>query len=373
MECAFAGAAYYGASIGTLAPHLGAALALPSASGGVATAGTGLWVSVSAAATASVAAITCGLRWALAECVEKPSVQADPPTLPTELLQACDVDPCRILGNGSTAKVLWAKRRNNNQVLAVKCIQKLQISSASWQNEIAIHKAASSHPNILKLQEAFENDHIVALLMELCLCDLRRLLAGGPLQEKAARLAVRPIADAVDHLHCSGIMHRDIKPENILVNSQRQLVLSDFGCSISAATAKGMCGTPYYAAPETFSDMEYTCHVDWWSTGALFYEVLSGKIPFVPLQPPLPCYRKALMAIVAEIRAGADKLLFPAVSAQARHFVCSLLRRNPLQRLTLHEIVVHPWMKGGDCAPARSSGSSSTSKEANASNAIVLD
>eukprot|EP00435_Cladocopium_sp_Y103_P047133 s2313_g13.t1 len=371
MECAVAGAAYYGASIGTLGPHLGAALAAPMASGGgaaatAATAGVAAvaapWVSLTAAATASVAAIACGLRWALAECVEQPCVQADQSTLPTELLQTCDVDLCRMLGNGSTAKVFWATRRSNKQVVAVKCIQKLRMSSASWQNEIAIHKAAS-HPNILRLQETFENDHIVALVLDLCLCDLRRLLAGGPLQEAAARLTVLPIADAVDHLHRTGIMHRDLKPENILVNSQKQLVLSDFGCSIFAPTAKGMCGTPYYAAPETFSNMEYTCHVDWWSTGALCYEVLSGKIPFVPLQAPPPCYGKALAAIVAEIRDGADKLLFPAVSAQARDFVRSLLRQNPLQRLTLHGIVKHPWMQCGHCAPARSSGSSSTSKE----------
>eukprot|EP00435_Cladocopium_sp_Y103_P009598 s3614_g2.t1 len=377
MECAVAlGGAYAGAYAGTyatvLGTSLGAGLTAPAASAATVATATAAtialpWAPVAAAATAAVSAVAFGLRWALAE---KPHEEVPNQfTLPSDLSQAYCVDETRVIGHGATARVLWAERRDTGEEVAVKCVQKRWMDDASLRNEVNLHEGAN-HPSIVRLHQMFESENAFALVMDLCLCDLKRLLAStGPMQEAMAQSAILQIASGLERLHCLGIMHRDIKPQNVLLNCKHKLVLADFGCAILSRTATGLCGTALYAAPEIFTDKEYTCRIDWWSTGALCYELLSGRVAFQPASLP-QCYHKALIVIVAEIKRGVGGLLFNGITGQAEEFVRALLRRAPEERLTYRGITQHLWMAGLQFT-SRPAGRSSSSQEA--VDAIVLD
>eukprot|EP00435_Cladocopium_sp_Y103_P041470 s1962_g11.t1 len=210
-------------------------------------------------------------------------------------------------------------------------------------------KEAARHPHILALHETFENERFLVLVTDLCCYDLHRFLAKqGRVEEGIARVVVQQVALALQHLHSHGYMHRDVKPQNILLTFQKKIVLADFGHAtfIGSTRAQGMCGTVFYAAPETFTPEKYTYHVDWWSTGALCFELLSGQVPFKPTFAAPPAFCELVRAVVAKIRIGVDVLVFPPMSVEANTFVRRLLRQNPQDRLTFPEIQKHPWMAG---------------------------
>merc|ERR1739847_252923 len=106
------------------------------------------------------------------------------------------------------------------------------------------------------------------------------------------------------HLHALDIIYRDLKPENILLDADGHVKLTDFGLSKEGITdnisAKSMCGTPEYLAPEILDKLGHGKAVDWYSLGALIYEMLTGLPPF---------YTKDRQKLFARIRRG--ELAYP--------------------------------------------------------------
>jgi ribosomal protein S6 kinase beta len=89
---------------------------------------------------------------------------------------------------------------------------------------------------------------------------------------------------AVEFLHAMGIIHRDLKPENILLSSTAHVSITDFGfakeISSNEEGNRTLCGTSEYMAPEMLVRNGYGKSVDWWSLGALCFEMLTGNPPF---------------------------------------------------------------------------------------------
>ncbi|MPZ25378.1 MAG: protein kinase [Micromonosporaceae bacterium] len=143
----------------------------------------------------------------------------------------------------------------------------------------------------------------------------RRLHRLGRLDPALTMELVAQAADALQAAHDRGVVHRDIKPGNLLVTSDDQLVLTDFGIARSAAstplTATGaVIGTPSYLAPEQVLGQPATARSDLYSLGVVAYECLAGRRPFDG-ENPFDIAMKRLREPPPTLAAGAS----PAVLA----------------------------------------------------------
>ena len=143
-------------------------------------------------------------------------------------------------------------------------------------------------PFLVNMHYAFQTEEKLYMVMD--------FLNGGELfyhlnkektfSEERIRYHVAEIVLAIETLHKAGIIYRDLKPENILLDGEGHVRLTDFGLSKqgifkdSEEQAFTICGTPEYLAPEIIRGEGHGCAVDWWSLGALMYEMHTGKPPF---------------------------------------------------------------------------------------------
>lgn len=173
--------------------------------------------------------------------------------------------------------------------MAIKILEKNRITDQADVErvirEIKILKAIK-HPNVIKLYEIIETKSNIYLIMEFA--------SGGELFDyivKKDRLSEREsfkfysqIIAGIEFLHSRHIAHRDIKPENLLLDSNKNLKIVDFGLSNTYKPGELLqtaCGSPCYAAPEMIGGKSYNgIEVDIWSSGVTLYAMLCGYLPF---------------------------------------------------------------------------------------------
>ncbi|KAL8139638.1 hypothetical protein V2J09_005659 [Rumex salicifolius] len=204
------------------------------------------------------------------------------------------------------------------------------------RREVEIMRHLPKHPNIVEYKEAYEDDEAVYLVMELCqggeLFD--RIVARGHYTERAAAEVVGTILKVVQVCHEHGVIHRDLKPENFLFANKDEnspLKAIDFGLSTFFEEGQrfgDIVGSPYYMAPEVLR-RNYGSKVDVWSAGVILYILLCGVPPF--------------WAVRGEIDFERDP--WPKVSGEAKDLVTSMLDQNPYSRITLEEVLEHPWLQ----------------------------
>ena len=105
--------------------------------------------------------------------------------------------------------------------------------------------------------------------------------------EDVAQFYMAELILALQHLHRLGIIYRDLKPENVLLDGDGHVKLTDFGLSkvaLSDDRANTVCGTVEYMAPEIIANLPYDKTVDWWSLGALSFDMMTGKVLYIILQ-----------------------------------------------------------------------------------------
>lgn len=151
-------------------------------------------------------------------------------------------------------------------------------------NEIRIHKSLR-HPNIVKFEHNFEDEHNVYMLLELCKNEsLNELIKRRKkVTEFEARVYIIQILRAVKFLHQNKIIHRDLKLGNLFLSENMQIKLGDFGLAarLSDENEKRytICGTPNYIAPEVLNQREgHSRPADLWSVGVILYTLLYGKM-----------------------------------------------------------------------------------------------
>ncbi|XP_015836485.1 citron Rho-interacting kinase [Tribolium castaneum] len=199
-----------------------------------------------------------------------------------------------VIGRGHFGEVHVVKEKQTGDIYAMKTIRKCDsFEKTNFDVERDIMAFAAS-PWITSLQYAFQDSVYLYYVMEYHPGgDLLGLLyrQGGTLPESAATFYLAEIVLALEDLHSMGFVHRDIKPDNILLDRCGHLKLVDFGSAAKlnqqGAVDKGLpVGTPDYIAPEVLQSLErnskshYGVSCDFWSLGALAFELVVGKPPF---------------------------------------------------------------------------------------------
>ena len=153
------------------------------------------------------------------------------------------------------------------------------------------------------------------------------------MEEWEAKKILKSITNAISYLHCKQITHRDIKLDNIMIDSNLDSKLIDFGfsiCSGSNQKLKLFCGTPSYMSPEIASRREYLGPpTDIWSLGVLLYAMICGSFPFKGLTES-ELYKKII----------AGSLNIPSsVSENAKTLIKKMLSSDPSKRPSANEVI----------------------------------
>lgn len=163
-----------------------------------------------------------------------------------------------MLGEGAAGSVYRAvdTTLQNSPTYAIKCVRKSSLSGRRRQQnaEIINHEAVSFCPHVLRLSDAFEDDHYFFLVLPLCETDMCRAIFGEAVywrNDALIKKAFIELLDGVFACHKRGVFHRDLKPENIMCNAQGTKVkIGDFGLSTNRRLCReGGCGTVPYTSP----------------------------------------------------------------------------------------------------------------------------
>lgn len=258
----------------------------------------------------------------------------------------------RTIGEGTFAKVKFAQNTETGESVAMKLLDRATIIKHKMvdqiKREISIMKLVR-HPNVVRLHEVLASRTKIYIILEFItggeLFD--KIVHHGRLSEAESRRFFQQLIDGVEYCHSKGVYHRDLKPENLLLDSQGNLKISDFG--LSALPAEGVsilrttCGTPNYVAPEVLSHKGYNgASADVWSCGVILYVLMAGYLPFDEMD---------LTTLYNKI----DKAEFSCPSwfpVGAKSLIHRILDPNPETRICIQEIKDDEWFKK-NYVPAR--------------------
>lgn len=253
----------------------------------------------------------------------------------------------RTIGEGTYAKVKYAQHSETGKAYALKVLSKEFLIQRGMvdqvKKEISILKKVK-HPYIVNLHEIMSSKDKIFLVMELVTGgDLFDTIAiQGPFKEEDGKVMFSQIVAAVAYCHKNGVCHRDLKPENVLLTSEGQAKLSDFGLGAirddeaSYDLMNTVCGTPNYAAPEVISKKPYSGYAaDVWSLGVVLYVILAGCLPF----------DEDNMVHLFEKVAHGEYTMPAWISDEAKELLQSMLQVDASRRPTAEQLLQCPWIK----------------------------
>ena len=275
----------------------------------------------------------------------------------------------RLIGQGAFGKVNIGLNVLTGRIVAIKSIDKNKFDTESENMKKILYECnlmkKLNHPNITKILEMVDDEKFFLIIME--------YINGGnlfsfvkkrrKLSEKTAKFLFRQIILGIQHMHSKNIVHRDIKLENILIDLNNNIKICDFGISLvlNSLTDKlyDHCGTPMYIAPEILLSNENQGYigppVDIWSAGIALYIMLSGNIPFSitdisnglkkqkengqkSKDPKTNNFLLQYSILTKEPEKIED------ISDLAQDLLKGLLNKDPTKRLTVEQILKHPWL-----------------------------
>src|SRR6201993_1700976 len=198
------------------------------------------------------------------------------------------------IGRGGMGVIYRARQRHSRRIVALKRISSYHADSQDTLMRFRREAQAAAnldHPNILPIYEVSESQEGLPFFS-------MKFAGGGSLLEAAPALRTDPrravalivkVARAVQHAHEQGILHRDLKPGNILLDGRGEPLVSDFGLAKFLDANKDITkslttfGTPGYTAPEQAEGKaaDLTPAADVYSLGAILFELVAGRPPFV--------------------------------------------------------------------------------------------
>ncbi|XP_062154872.1 serine/threonine-protein kinase ATG1a isoform X3 [Alnus glutinosa] len=253
------------------------------------------------------------------------------------------------IGSGSFAVVWRSRHRHSGVEVAVKEINRKQLNPKVSENllkEISI-LSTINNPNIIRLFEAIETEDRIYLVLEYCdggdLADY--IHRHSKVSETVARHFMKQLAAGLQILQEKHLIHRDLKPQNLLLSTREGtplLKIGDFGFARSLmpqGLADTLCGSPLYMAPEIIQNQKYDAKADLWSVGAILFQLVTGKPPFDG-NSQLQLFQNILTSTELRFPQGALEELHPDCVDLCR----SLLRQNPVERLTFKEFFNHRFL-----------------------------
>ncbi|KAG1708276.1 hypothetical protein DVH05_024958 [Phytophthora capsici] len=210
-----------------------------------------------------------------------------------QIASLVDFQLLSVIGQGAFGKVLLVRHSSSGKVHAMKIISKqfiIDMDSVHYMKTERDVMTKIRHPFVIGLNYAFQTESKVYLVMEYQSGGelFSYLKEEGTFTEDVVRFYLAEMILALEHLHNHGIIHRDLKPENVLISAEGHIKLTDFGLAkeyVDGQELLTVCGTKEYMAPEMLLGKGYDSAVDWWSLGALAFEMLTGNPPFRSKNP----------------------------------------------------------------------------------------
>lgn len=242
----------------------------------------------------------------------------------------------------------------------------------------AMQLIGNYHPNVLGAIDVMQDENYLYTIMPYCPGgDLFGLITGEKnhsMDEQKARVWFRQILEGLLHFQLKGVCHRDLSLENIMMDDEGNLVIIDMGMSlrvpytdpsnigcvtdVSEGTerrlilSQGQVGKLMYMAPEVVErdDVFDGFAIDLWAAGVILFVLLVGMAPFKLANESDTRYAKIAKGELQELLVGHGITL----SADACDLLQNMFWHDPRQRLSLSQVLHHPWVQGRQATPAHS-------------------
>ena len=196
----------------------------------------------------------------------------------------------RSIGEGGMANVYLGYDEILDRNVAIKILRGDLSNDEKFVRRFqreALSSSSLSHPNIVEMYDVGEDNGLYYIIMEYVEGKtLKQLLKkrGSLTLSEAIDIMVQ-LTDGMAHAHDSYIIHRDLKPQNIMIQDDGQIKITDFGIAMALNSTQltqtnSVMGSVHYLPPEQASGKGSTTKSDIYSMGIIFYELLTGKLPF---------------------------------------------------------------------------------------------
>ena len=246
------------------------------------------------------------------------------------------------VGSGGMGIVFRAHDSELDRDVALKILPKLGLLSEAARRQFrreALNLARITDPNVAMAFDFGRDNGVDYLVTEFVPgLNLDAKIAGRPLAEGEVLQLGKQLASGLETAHRQGVIHRDLKPSNLKVTPEGQLKILDFGLAFlmkaeadTTATAPltntySDAGTVPYMAPEQIKGMHPDARADVWSSGAVLYEMSTGKRPFGDLTGP------PLIAAILEQTPVPPRELNPKISEGLERVILRTLQKDPKER-----------------------------------------
>jgi tetratricopeptide (TPR) repeat protein/predicted Ser/Thr protein kinase len=251
----------------------------------------------------------------------------------------------RLLGQGGMGAVYLAYDQDLGRSVALKLVKpELMVhpeAMARFRQELLL-ASKISHRNILRIHDLGDAAGMKFISMAFVDGeDLHHLLMReGKLPLERMLHITRQLCAALDAAHSEGVVHRDLKPQNIMLGANDHVYVSDFGLAkslgaVSSMTQSGeMLGTPRYMAPEQVEAKSVDARTDIYSLGLIFYEMVTGDVPFTAETTLQLMYKRA------HETPPAPKTVVPDLPDWLNNVIMKCLERDPANRYqSTHDIL----------------------------------